>query len=249
MLALLCIEPPLSLTDANSIRDEKVKVLRSLRRFTPEDIRGGKIIRGQYASGAMKGESALGYLEEKGVASGSTTETFIALELEIDTWRWSGVPVFVRVGKRMPRKITELTIHFKKAPGAMFRGREEHLEENVLSIQIQPNEGISLKILSKPPGPGLEVQPVVMDFNYGHSFRVSSADAYERLILDSMKGDATLFIRDDEIEEAWSFLEPVLKEWRDASKPVPLYQYPAGSWGPTESDRLLAKSGRRWRAL
>jgi len=248
ILSLLCIEPPISLSDAGSIRDEKVKVLRSMRRMKVEEV-AAKTVRAHYSAGAVEGEKAKGYLEEDGVAKGSTTETFVAMKLEIDNWRWAGVPIYVRAGKRLPKRITQITVYFKKAPDAMFRGRQVlELEQNVLNIQVQPNEGISLKISSKPPGPRLRVRPVVMDFNYDHSFGVASAEAYERLLLDAMKGDQTLFIRDDEIEQAWELLAPVFEAW-DSSSPPRLYSHEAGTWGPSAAADLLRPQGHRWARL
>lgn len=248
MLSLLCIEPPISLSDADSIRDEKVKVLRSMRRFTFESVKSNTV-RAHYLSGFVDGQEVPGYLEEKGVAPGSTTESFVALKLEIDNWRWSGVPIYIRAGKRLPKRITEITIFFKRPPETLFQGRAVELEQNVLAIQVQPNEGISLKISSKPPGPRMRVRPVVMDFNYGNSFGIASADAYERLILDAMKGDPTLFTRDDEIEEAWGLLEPVFSAWRASEDAPPLYDYKAGTWGPSAAAGLLLPDGHRWRRL
>jgi len=248
VLALLCIEPPNSLSDANSIRNEKVKVLSSFRRFSPDDV-ARYTVRGQYSAGTIDGAAVKGYLEEKDILPSSKTETFTALKLEIDNWRWAGVPIYVRAGKRLPKRITEISIYFKKPPESMFRGRQVgELEQNVLAIQVQPNEGISLKISSKPPGPRMRVRPVVMDFTYGDSFGVASADAYERLLLDAMKGDATLFIRNDEIEQAWDLLDPVLNRWQeDASFPVETYE--AGTWGPPAAAGLLRANGHRWRRL
>ncbi|MCB0311212.1 MAG: glucose-6-phosphate dehydrogenase [Bdellovibrionales bacterium] len=248
MLSLLCIDPPISLKDADSIRDEKVKVLRSIQRVSPELVRD-RSVRAQYTKGYISGDPVCGYLEEDGIASSSSTESFVAMQFEIDNWRWAGVPIYVRAGKRLPKRVTEITIFFHKPPAALFRGHHiKELEPNVLAIQVQPNEGISLRINSKPPGPRMEVKPVEMDFSYGTSFGVSSADAYERLLLDAMKGDATLFTRDDEIEEAWDLLAPFLDAWNGDNAP-PVYRYEAGSWGPIESELLLAKNGHRWRQL
>ena len=248
VLALLCIEPPTSLSDANSIRNEKVKVLSSFRRFSYDDV-ATHTVRAQYTPGTIDGNTVNGYLEEQDIAPGSKTETFTALRMEIDNWRWAGVPIFVRAGKRLPKRITEISIFFKKPPESMFRGRQiGELEPNVLAIQVQPNEGISLKISSKPPGPRMRVRPVVMDFTYGNSFGVASADAYERLLLDAMKGDATLFIRNDEIEQAWDLLDPVLNRWRE-DPGVPISTYEAGTWGPSAAAQLLRPTGHRWRRL
>lgn len=248
ILSLLCIEPPISLSDATSIRDEKVKVLRSMRRMRVDEV-STHTVRAHYTKGFVDGEGVKGYLEEKDVSPSSTTETFVAMKLSVDNWRWAGVPIYVRAGKRLPKRITEITVFFKKAPGSMFRGRQVmELEQNVLNIQVQPNEGISLKISSKPPGPRLRVRPVVMDFNYDHSFGVASAEAYERLLLDAMKGDQTLFIRDDEIEQAWDLLAPVFEAW-DSSNPPALEDYEAGTWGPKAAADLLRPHGHRWTRL
>ena len=179
----------------------------------------------------------------------SSTETFVALKLEIDNWRWSGVPIYIRAGKRLPKRITEITIFFNKAPDSLFKGRQVgELEHNVLSIQVQPKEGMSLRISSKPPGPKMRVRPVEMDFTYDSSFGEASPEAYERLLLDVMKGDPTLFTRNDEIEESWDLLAPIFETW-SGSNPPPVYQYEAGTWGPPEADELLRRSKHTWRKL
>jgi glucose-6-phosphate 1-dehydrogenase len=248
MLALLCIEPPNSLSDADSIRDEKAKVLRSIKRMTPEEVRANTV-RAQYTKGTVGGEPAVGYLEENGVAPDSKTDSYVALKLEIDNWRWSGVPIYIRAGKRLPKRITEITIFFNKAPDSLFKGRQVgELEHNVLSIQVQPKEGMSLRISSKPPGPRMRVRPVEMDFTYDSSFGVASPEAYERLLLDVMKGDATLFTRNDEIEESWDLLAPIFKEWEN-SNPPPVHEYEAGTWGPVEADQLINSTKDSWRKL
>ena len=248
MLALLCIEPPNSLSDADSIRDEKAKVLRSIKRMTPVEVRSNTV-RAQYTKGSVGGEAALGYLEEKGVAPDSKTDSYVALKLEIDNWRWSGVPIYIRAGKRLPKRITEMAIFFNKAPDSLFKGRQVgELEHNVLSIQVQPKEGMSLRISSKPPGPRMRVRPVEMDFTYDSSFGVASPEAYERLLLDVMKGDATLFTRNDEIEESWDLLAPIFKEWESANPP-PVHEYEAGTWGPVAADDLINSTKDSWRKL
>lgn len=248
MLALLCIEPPISLSDADSIRDEKAKVLRSIKRMTPEEVRVNTV-RAQYTAGAINGEPVVGYLDEKGVASSSKTETYVALKLEIDNWRWSGVPIYIRAGKRLPKRITEITIFFNKAPDSLFKGRNVgELEHNVLSIQVQPREGMSLRISSKPPGPRFRVRPVEMDFTYDSSFGVASPEAYERLLLDVMKGDPTLFTRNDEIEESWDLLAPIFEAWNSPDAP-PVLTYKAGTWGPEGADELLKSTHDSWRKL
>lgn len=248
LLALLCIEPPLSLSSPDSIRDEKVKVLESLVPFTPESLPLATL-RGQYRGGFVNGEEVKAYTDEEGIDPNSTTETYAALRLAIDNWRWAGVPIYVRAGKRLPKRITEISLYFKKVPEAMFRGRQiQQIDPSVLSIQVQPQEGISFFINSKPPGPRLRVNSVKMDFLYDDSFAISSPEAYERLLLDAMKGDPTLFIRNDEIEEAWSFLEPVLEYWKKGSQAA-LHHYPSGQWGPVAADELLLSPDHRWRAL
>jgi glucose-6-phosphate 1-dehydrogenase len=248
MLSLLCIEPPHSLTDPNAIRDEKVKVLRSIKRHTPQEA-AAHSVRGQYVAGSVQGETVCGYKEEKGISSTSKTETYSALLLEIDNWRWKGVPIYVRAGKRLPKRITDITIYFKSAPHSLFRGRHVGtLEQNCLTIQVQPKEGMALHINSKPPGLRLSVEPVQMDFQYNQSFGVASSDAYERLLLDAMRGDSTLFTRNDEIEEAWALLEPFFDAWSDKYL-CPLHDYESGTWGPVEGDKLLEQRNHKWRQL
>lgn len=248
LLSLICAEPPISLSDANSIRDEKVKVLRAMRRYSPEEV-FRNTVRARYTRGFVQGAEVPGYLDEDGVGPQSKTDTYVAMKLEVDNWRWAGVPIYVRAGKRLPKRVTEITVFFKNAPSSLFKGRQGiEIEQNVLAIQVQPNEGISLKICSKPPGPRLRVRPVVMDFTYGHSFGVASAEAYERLLLDAMKGDPTLFIRDDEIEQAWDLFAPVLNTWA-SDNPPGVASYEAGTWGPKEAAQLLRPQGHQWRRL
>jgi glucose-6-phosphate 1-dehydrogenase len=247
MLSLLCIEPPINL-QADSIRDEKVKVLKSMRRIAPAEV-ATTAVRAQYTAGFIEGKPVKGYLEEDGVKPHSVTETYAAVRLAIDNWRWAGVPIYIRVGKRMPKRITEITVYFKNAPDAIFRGHENcTVEQNVLAIQVQPRESITLKISSKPPGLRMRLQPVVMEFSYGSSFGMPSPEAYERLLLDAMRGDATLFTRDDEIEESWDLLAPILESWSSPDGP-PVHEYEAGSWGPTAAATLLKPGGHSWRRL
>jgi glucose-6-phosphate 1-dehydrogenase len=245
LLCLIAMEPPTDL-GADSIRDEKVKVVRSLRRFTQDEI-ASAVVRGQYAEGAINGQTVAGYRAEKNVDPKSTTETFVALRLNMDNWRWWNVPIYMRVGKRLPKSGTEISVHFKKAPLVLFN--KESTEQNVLVIRIQPDEGISLRMQAKMPGTSFRIEPVKMDFHYGTSFGKASPEAYERLLLDAMSGDATLFARRDEVEEAWAFIDPIENAWA-ATKDAPgLFFYPAGSWGPEEADDLLARDGRAWRRL
>ena len=197
----------------------------------------------------INGKSVAGYREEEKVKTDSKTETFVALRLFIDDWRWSDVPVYMRVGKRLPKSGTEISVHFKHAPAVLFNKEAVTLDQNVLVIRIQPDEGISLRMQAKMPGTSFRIQPVKMDFHYGTSFGKASPEAYERLLLDAMSGDATLFARRDEVEEAWAFIDIIENAWA-AKKDAPnLFFYPAGSWGPEEADDLLARDGRAWRRL
>ena len=244
LLCLVAMEPPTDLS-ANSIRDEKVKVVRSLHRWSRNEI-AANVVRGQYTAGAIHGEPVVGYRQEQNVNPDSQTETFVALRLFIDNWRWADVPVYMRVGKRLPKSETDISIHFKKAPAVLFN--KDLSDLNVLVIRIQPDEGISLRIHAKVPGTSFRIEPVKMDFHYGTSFGKPSPEAYERLLLDAMSGDATLFARSDEVEEAWAFIDPIEEAWHAKDAPE-LFFYPAGSWGPEAADNLLAREGRAWRRL
>jgi len=247
LLCLVAMEPPTDLS-ADSIRDEKVKVVKSLRRLQPDDI-AESVVRGQYGEGAINGKNVPAYRTEKNVNPESKTETFVALRLRVDNWRWADVPFYVRVGKRLPKSGTEISVHFKQAPFVLFNKEAISLDQNVLVIRIQPDEGISLRMQAKMPGTSFRIESVKMDFHYGTSFGKASPEAYERLLLDAMSGDATLFARRDEVEEAWAFVDPIEEAW-SAKKDAPeLFDYPAGSWGPEEADELLAREGRAWRRL
>jgi glucose-6-phosphate 1-dehydrogenase len=246
LLCLISMEAPTDLR-ADSIRDEKVKVVRSLRRLAGEAVIKN-VVRGQYSAGAINGKPVTGYREEQGVNPSSTTETYVAVHLNIDDWRWADVPVYLRVGKRLPKSGTEISVHFKKAPPVLFNKESVTLDQNVLVVRIQPDEGISLRMQAKIPGTSLRIEPVKMDFHYGTSFGKPSPEAYERLILDAMSGDATLFARRDEVEEAWAYIDPIEEAWQE-KKEAGLYFYAAGSWGPDEADELLARDGRAWRRL
>src|SRR5215831_2379434 len=247
LLCLVTMEPPTDLS-ADSIRDEKIKVVRSLHRWARSEI-APNVVRGQYTKGAINGEPILGYRQEQNVNPVSDTETFVALRINIDNWRWADVPVYMRVGKRLPKSATEISVHFKKAPAVLFNKETVKIDQNVLVIRIQPDEGISLRMLAKIPGTSLRIEPVKMDFHYGTSFGKASPEAYERLLLDAMSGDATLFARRDEVEEAWTFIDPIEEAWRAKTDAPELYFYPAGSWGPEAADDLLARDGRAWRRL
>jgi len=247
VLSLAAMEPPVSF-DADSVRDEKVKLLRAIRPM-PLAEAARQVVRGQYGSGFAAGRSVPGYREEPGVAPDSSTETFVALKLFIDNWRWAGVPFYLRSGKRLPRQITELAVQFKEVPHALFPATEgSSLEPNMLIIRIQPDEAISLKVATKIPGPDVRVQPVLMDFRYGSIFGTEPPAAYERLLLDAILGEPTLFTRHDEVEMAWSVIMPILDAWR-STPDTPLPSYEAGTWGPQAAFDLIESDGRRWRKL
>lgn len=243
-LVTLTAMEPLATMDEVSVRDEKVKVLRALRLLSPACI-ARDVVRGQYTHGGVAGAAVLGYREEKDVAPDSATETFLAMKLHIDNWRWRGVPFYIRAGKRLTRRVTEISMHFKAAPLSLFGASAP--EPNVLALRIQPDEGITLRFVSKVPGPTTVLRPVSMDFRYGTTFGLSPPEAYERLLLDVMLGDATLFTRADEVDWSWRFFDPLLSAWKAAGRCEP-DGYPAGSWGPSEAAELIARDGRRWRS-
>lgn len=242
--ALTAMEPPSSLEPA-AIRNEILKVLQSLRPIRREEV-AQVAIRGQYVSSSIKGKAIPGYREEEGVGAGSLTETFAALKFYIDNWRWGGVPFYIRTGKRLPTRVSEVVIHFKPTPHFLFSGNRLHQAGNQLVIRIQPDEGILLKFGMKTPGAGFEVQNVNMDFHYSDLSNQRIPSAYERLIYDSIKGDATLFPRTEEVLVAWKFLMPVIEAWKNEHE-VPLHGYPAGSWGPREADDLIQDKEITWR--
>jgi glucose-6-phosphate 1-dehydrogenase len=244
LLALVGMEPPVSF-DAKSVRDEKLKVLRAIRPMAEDDVESN-VVRGQYGPGFIEGTPARGYREEDGVDPRSTTETFVAIRGFIDNWRWEGTPFYLRTGKRLPKRTTEIAIQFRAAPHAVFsREAAEGLEPNALVLRIQPDEGISLKFGAKVPVQGIRIRSVNMDFVYGASFMVDAPDAYETLILDALRGDATLFTRQDEVEQQWRYVDPIARAWAAGLGDLPIY--PAGTWGPTEADLLVAQDGREWR--
>jgi glucose-6-phosphate 1-dehydrogenase len=247
LLTLVAMEPPAAF-EADAVRDEKVKVLKALRPLADEDV-DRLVVRGQYGPGRVDDHAAPGYREEPGVAPDSTVETFVALAAFIDNWRWAGVPFLLRAGKRLPKRATEIAIHFKQAPYALFRSVGcETLEPNVLTLRIQPDEGISLGFGSKAPGQAIRIDRVQMDFRYAAAFGAAPPEAYERLLLDSIAGDSTLFARGDEVRCAWAFVTSILEAW--ARRPPPDFpSYAAGSWGPAEADALIRRLGDRvWRA-
>ena len=241
LLALTAMEEPVSF-DAQDLRAEKEKVLSAVR--LPHDI-GAATARGQYAAGWQGGQQVRGYLEEEGTDKHSTTETYAAVKLEIDTRRWAGVPFYLRTGKRLGRRVTEIAVVFKRAPHLPFeRTATEELGHNALVVRVQPDEGVTMRFGSKVPGTAMEVRDVTMDFGYGHAFTESSPEAYERLILDVLLGDPPLFPRHEEVELSWKILDPVEQHWAKNGRPEP---YGAGTWGPASADELMARDGRVWR--
>ncbi len=262
ILQVLCItamEPPWSLA-SEVVRDAKVGVLHGLRPLSPQDI-DKYVVRGQYIEGEHRGLRVPGYRKEvresfammnkslPPTSVNSTTETFVALRCFVDNWRWAGVPFYLRTGKRMPKRASEIAIQFKDVPQVLFNQNPDvPLEPTVLSVRIQPEEGLSMRIASKLPGPKVRIYPVKMEFNYGTSFGGTSPEAYERLLLDVMAGDATLFMRRDAVETAWQFVMPILEHWeRTRMRDLPEYQ--CGTWGPVEADRIIQPDGRSWRTL
>ncbi len=246
LMALVAMEPPTSFV-ADSLRDQKLQVLRAIETPRPDDVRHN-IVRGQYGPGWVQGQAAPGYREEPEVDPESETETYVAGKFTIDDWRWSGVPFYLRAGKRLPRRATEIAIQFKEVPLALFRESAGSMAPNLLAMRIQPDEGILLRFAAKVPGLGLDVRSVNMDFDYGTAFVVDSPDAYETLILDALLGDAALFTRADEVEAAWSVVTPIIEGWAGLAAPH-FPNYAAGTWGPAAADELMARDGRRWRRI
>lgn len=245
IVSLVAMEPPANVS-ANAIRNEKVKVLHSLRPLTPHLI-DRYAVRGQYGAGFIQGEPVKAYNQEENVSPTSPVETFVALELFIDNWRWAGVPFFLRTGKRLPKRATEIAVVFKEAPGVLFNALIPN-EPNTLVFRISPDEGISLKLSSKVPGAALLIQPVKMDFRYSSHFGTTAPEAYERLLCDCMIGDQTLFARQDEVMASWKFLQPILDHWNQ-NRPGDFPNYASGSWGPEAANQMMQHEGRHWRLL
>ena len=243
LLCLTAMEPPISLA-ADAVRDEKVKVLRSLRPIERSEV-SRNVVRGQYGRGVVRGEEVPAYREEPDVSPSSRVETYVAMRCMVDNWRWSGVPFYVRAGKRLAHRVTEIAVVFHAVPHTLFRTQDGGITPNVLSVRIQPDEGIALRFISKEPGQQTILRDVAMDFRYGTAFGSNTPEAYERLLLDAMRGEATLFTRRDEVEEQWAYMDRVLKAWAADGPPPPLY--PSGTWGPEQADDLIARDGRRWR--
>ncbi len=246
LLSLVAMEPPVSLS-ASAIRDEKVKVLQSIRPLTSFDFEN-TVIRGQYGPGFINGKEVVGYRQEQNVSPASNMETYVALRLFIDNWRWAGVPFYLRGGKRLPKRGTEIAIIFKDAPGVLFQQGGKKHDPNILVIRIQPDEGIALKINCKVPGPNSPIQPVKMDFRYGSYFGGTPPEAYERLIWDCIQGDSTLFARADEVAQSWKIYTPLLQFW-EKSPQTNFPNYASGSWGPKQADDMIAQDKRSWRIL
>jgi len=246
LLSFVAMEPPVSF-EAAAVRAEKVKVWKAIQPIHPADT-----VRGQYGPGTVDGKQVVGYRQEDRVHPRSQTETYAALRLEIENWRWAGVPFYIRAGKRLAKRVTEITIQFKQPPLLLFKDSEgrggEGIKSNLISMRIQPDEGITLRFGAKVPGPGMNISPVNMDFSYAEAFGKSSANGYERLLLDAMLGDATLFAHRDGVEATWALITPILKAWSE--NPIKDFpNYAAGTWGPPTADAMLKSDGRKWRKL
>ena len=244
LISLVAMEPPVRV-DANSIRNEKLKLFQSLRPMSPEDIRT-HVIRGQYMSSEIKGDHVPGYRQEEGVDPDSRTETYVAMKFFIDNWRWADVPFYIRTGKRLPTRVSEVVIHFKPNHYHLFGQSDVNNSQNMLVLRIQPNEGILMKVGLKVPGAGFQVENVNMDFLYDDLAEAYVPEAYERLLMDAMQGDATLYARGDSVEAAWAFVDPILEAWKNDTS-IPIYGYPAGTWGPEHADDLIDGDRMNWR--
>jgi glucose-6-phosphate 1-dehydrogenase len=245
LVGLVAMEPPIH-AESKAIRNETLKVFQSLRPIKEDEV-SKYVIRGQYTSCKVKGDKVPGYREEIGVADNSRTETYVALKFFIDNWRWNGVPFYIRSGKRLPTKVTEIVIHFKKSPHHIFSNHFGEMNtHNQLVIRVQPDEGLLLKFGMKEPGTGFKVKTANMDFHYSDVDGPKISEAYERLLLDCMQGDSTLYIRGDAVEEAWSFVQPILNAWKNQPD-IPVYGYPAGTWGPENADSLIEETEINWR--
>ncbi|MFA9478153.1 glucose-6-phosphate dehydrogenase [Phycisphaerales bacterium AB-hyl4] len=246
VMALVAMEPPVTMR-ADHIRQENTKVLTAVREIRPEVV-SKAAVRGQYVAGSHGGKPAIGFLEEEGVDAGSRTETYAALQVFVDNWRWQGVPFYLRSGKRLPAKTTEIVVYFKPTPHSLFRGVSgmNDLTPNQIVINVQPDEGIRLRFEGKVPGIGMKIKSVVMDFDYAEQFQADPPEAYATLLLDAMRGDQTLYKQREEIEQAWRIVQPVLDAW-EANRDETIPTYPAGSWGPPAADIMLARDSRHWR--
>jgi glucose-6-phosphate 1-dehydrogenase len=247
VMATVAMEPSATFSP-NAVRDERAKLLRSIRIMKPEDV-PHNVVAGQYGPARIGGQEMPGFRQEKGVDPGSQTDTYVAVTFFVDNWRWAGIPFYIRTGKHMPKRVSEIAIQFKAAPHQVFDYPDSpygsHAMPNLLILRIQPEEGISLKFVSKRPGAGMTLRPVSMDFNYGSSFGERSPSAYETLLLDALIGDPTLYTRQDMVEASWTVVEPIMKYWATVKHEFP--NYPAGSWGPKAADDMLARNGHEWR--
>jgi glucose-6-phosphate 1-dehydrogenase len=243
VMATIAMEPSAGF-HADAVRDERSKLLRSIRPMTADRIRADTVA-GQYGPARIAGEEVPGFRQEPGVDPNSQTDTYAAATFFVDNWRWAGVPFYVRTGKRLPKGITEIAIEFNRAPLAIFESEDAERSPNLLIVRVQPEEGISLKFLSKRPGAGMRLRPVSMDFNYGSSFGERSPSAYETLLLDAIVGDPTLYTRQDMVEASWAVVEPIQNVWRETRFDFP--NYAAGAWGPAASDDMLTRRGHAWR--
>jgi glucose-6-phosphate 1-dehydrogenase len=243
VMATIAMEPCASF-QATSVRDERSKLLRSIRPLTADEVRQNAVA-GQYGPASIGGKDVPGFRQEEGVDANSQTDTYAAVTFFVDNWRWAGVPFYVRTGKRLAKRVSEIAIQFNTAPLHLFNQDSGETSVNLLILRIQPEEGISLKFLSKRPGSGMTLRPVSMDFNYGSSFGERSPSAYETLLLDAIVGDPTLYTRQDMVEASWSVVEPIQNAWREAKADFP--NYAAGSWGPAAADEMLARRGHVWR--
>jgi glucose-6-phosphate 1-dehydrogenase len=245
LLQLLCIvamEPPTSI-DPDAVRDEKLKVLRSLVPMTPERVRSSAV-RGQYRAGAIRGQPVIGYLEEEGIARDSRTETYVALKTGINDWRWSGVPFFLRTGKRLQERVAEVVVNFRDVPYSIFPASSAGMQGNRLIIQLQPEEELKLLVMAKAPGNEMTLKPVYLNLDFSEQFKQRPMDAYERLLMDVLRGRLILFMRHDELDAAWRWIDPILNAW-EASEERPK-AYIAGTWGPSAASTLLAREGSSW---
>ncbi|TDK60520.1 glucose-6-phosphate dehydrogenase [Sapientia aquatica] len=242
LLSIVAMEPPVN-SAPDSIRDEKVKVLHALHKFTPDEV-AKKTVRGQYRAGAVDGQAVIGYQNEPGVPAHSRTETFVAIRAEIDNWRWAGVPFYLRTGKRMASRSAEITINFKQIPYSIFGGNQRNLRSNRLVISLQPEESVELFLKAKEPGEGIRLSDVMLNLDFAEASTSRRVEAYERLLLDAMHGDLTLFVRDDELSAAWDYVDPIMTTWQNDAEG--LKSYIAGSWGPAASSYLLAQHGSSW---
>jgi glucose-6-phosphate 1-dehydrogenase len=239
------MEPPAD-RSVDSVRDQKIKVIQSLRRLRGKAV-VANVVRGQYGPGTIHGKNVVAYRDEDRVDPHSMTETFVAMKVNINNRRWAGTPFYIRAGKRLPIAGTEIAVQFRNAPGALFRPASNDGVPNVLVFRIQPNEGMSLQMQARIPGKSLRLETLTMDLHYGTTSDTAGPEAYERLLLDAITGDATLFARHDEIEHAWKFVDDIERAWHKSPQPPPLVPYAAGSWGPREADELIERDGRSWR--